>query len=265
MKTWGVFDGFPCRKTMSRHCLRLFLSFFTCFQLLSEAAHAQSCGSLDKNQLARVMGVEASLVSSLRLEIPTCANIRMGEDHAGFVLNEENTRIHNGIRSEIAIDYPFQEGDIVEYRWSAMLPASGAPGAGADQWWLIAQWHDQPDPRLGESWADFKAESPPVAVFVERRNGVLGIGLNSLRGQKGQWVPVPTNVWMDIRVMIHWSRGNDGYVRLTVDGRPDVVLSAMGRNMLNGYQHYFKAGQYRAPSVRQYAVIYMKNIRFRKL
>lgn len=241
--------------------------FVLCGSMLFFISHAnaQSCSEVDQNRLSQAMGIDPGLIPLLKLEIPSCANIRLGADHAAFILNEENVRLHNGTRSEIGIDFPFQEGDVIEYRWSVMFPSSGAPGGSADQWWLIAQWHDQPDPRLGETWANFKAESPPVAVFVERRNGILGIGLNSLRGQKGQWVPVPTDIWMDVRVMIHWSRGSDGYVRLTVDGRPDIVLSATGKNMLNGYRHYFKAGQYRAPTVRQYAAVYVKNIRFRRL
>lgn len=245
--------------------LRNLLIVFGSLMFLVANANAQSCPDVDRNRLSQVMGIDPGLVPLLKLEIPSCANIRLGADHAAFILNEENDRLNNGIRSEIGIDFPFQEGDIIEYRWSVLLPSSGTPGGAADQWWLIAQWHDQPDPRLGETWANFKAESPPLAVFVERRNGVLGIGLHSLRGQKGPWVPVPMDTWMDIRVVIHWSRSSDGYVRLTVDGRPDIVLSAMGRNMLNGYQHYFKAGQYRAPTVRQQAAVYMKNIRFRKL
>lgn len=238
---------------------------FLSLLLIAGHAIAQSCADVDKHRLGQAMGIDAGLRPLLNLEIPSCANIRLGADHAIFVLNEENQRLHNGIRSEIGIDFPFQEGDVIEYRWSVLLPSAGTPGGGADQWWLIAQWHDQPDPRLGETWDNFKAESPPVAVFVERRNGIAGIGLNSLRGQKGQWAPVPLDTWMDVRVMIHWSRGIDGYVRLTVDGRPEISLSAMGRNMLNGYQHYFKAGQYRAPSIKQYSAVYLKNIRFRKL
>lgn len=260
-----VFSSLRSLELNVRFWSKILAIFCAAYPLLSGNANAQSCPELDKYRLARVMAIDPPLIPILNLEIPSCANINVAEDYAGFVLNDENIRLNNGVRSEIAIDFPFQEGDVIEYRWSVMLPSVGAPGGEGGPWWLIAQWHDQPDPRLGETWANFKAEPPPVAVFVERRNGVLGIGLNSLGGQKGQWSPVPTNVWMNIRVMIHWSRGGDGYVRLTVDDRPGIVLSAMGVNMLNRYRHYFKAGQYRAPWVRQYAVVYMKNIRFRKL
>lgn len=240
-------------------------SIITVFLLQVGIVHSEGCRFVNKEILAITMGIDKGLLPFLSLEIPACANILLGENHAGFVLNDFNIQIHNGIRSEIAIDYPFVEGDVIEYRWSVMLPSNGAPGAESYRWWLIAQWHDQPDPRLGETWAGFKAQSPPVSVFVERRNGILGIGLNSLRGQKGQWTPVPTDMWMKIRVMIHWSQGRDGYVRLTVDDHPEIVLSATGKNMLNGYRHYFKGGQYRDPLIRQQAVVYMKNIHFRKL
>jgi hypothetical protein len=227
--------------------------------------NAQGCAQVDKHKLASAMGIDQELVPWLNLEIPACGNIHVGVGYAGFVLDEQNDKLHDGIRSEIAIDYPFVEGDTIEYRWSILVPSAAAPGGDASQWWLIAQWHDQPDFRLGETWAMLKAQPPPVAVFVENRNGATGIGLYGLPGKRISWAPVPTDVWLDLSVVVHWRTTGDGSVHFSVDGHPEFDVTTTGRNMLNGYRHYFKVGQYRAPTIRQYSVLYVRNVRFRKL
>lgn len=233
--------------------------------LLWGFAHAQGCKDVDKYKIANAMGIDRALIPLLNLEIPSCSNIQLADSYASFVLNEENEKLHNGIRSEISINYPFAEGDTVEYRWSIMVPSKDAPGSDEHRWWVIAQWHDQPDPRLGETWANFKGQSPPVAIYIENRNGSVGIGLEGILGKKITWTPVPTDVWLDLRVIVHWSTSDNGSVNLSVDGHPEFDFVSVGRNMLNSYQHYFKAGQYRDSTIRKYSVINIKSLRFRKL
>lgn len=233
--------------------------------LLLGGVKAQGCKLIDKSQLAKVMAIDSLLVPIVNLEIHGCENLIVGDTYAGFVLGEQNFLVNGGVRAELAVDFPFVEGDTVEYRWSVLIPAKDAPGGDSNQWWLIAQWHDQPDPSLGQTWATFKAQSPPVAVHIETRNGVVGIGLSGLLGKKLTWVPVPTGVWLNFIATIRWSTGANGSVRFRVEDHPEFEFTASGQNMLNGYRHYFKAGQYRTPAVSRYSVIYMKNFVFRKL
>jgi len=233
--------------------------------LVGGSANAQGCKYVDKGKLANVMGINKELVPFLNLEIPSCANIYLADGYVGFVLNEQNERLNNGIRSEISIDYPFAEGDTIEYRWSIMVPSKNEPGGETSQWWLIAQWHDQPNPKFGETWATFKSQPPPVAIYIENRGGSVGIGLQGIQGKKITWAPVPTDIWLNLSVKIHWSTLNNGSVNFSVDDHPELDAKFVGRNMLNSYQHYFKAGQYRAPRINKYSKIYIKNVRFRKL
>lgn len=249
--------------------MKLLLRFLVNVALISYLsagfAHAQGCQYVDKVKLGNAMGIDNELIPFLNLEIPSCENIYLEKDFARFILNEQNVMLNNGIRSEVAINYPFVEGDTVEYRWSIKLPAKNAPGGSAKEWWLIAQWHDQPDPRRGETWEYFKAQNPPVAIYIERHDGKVGLGLSGIRGKKISWAPAPTDDWLNLRVQIHWSTFNNGSVNLSVDGHPELDSKFVGRNMLNSYQHYFKAGQYRAPTINKHAEIYIKNVRFRKL
>ncbi len=211
------------------------------------------------------LGMDEDLIPMMGLEIPSCANVIFNQDGLGFVLNEFNLKLHNGIRSEISVNYPYSEGDTVEYIWLAMFPSSAPPGGRSDQWWSIAQWHDQPDLRIGETWANFKVNSPPLAIFVENRNGALGIGLNGLKGRRVNWRPVPLDVWLEMRVTVRWSTKDDGYARLRVLGSDELDMITLGRNMLNSYQHYFKLGQYRAPTVKNLSVVYYKDLKFKNL
>lgn len=233
--------------------------------LMVGAAQAQGCKLVDKQQLAKVMAIDPALVPLLNLEIHGCENIIVGSTDAGFVLNEQNYLVNGGVRSELAIDFPFVEGDTVEYRWSVLIPTVDTPGGDSNEWWLIAQWHDQPDPRIGQTWSTLKAQPPPLAVHIEKRNGIVGIGLSGILGKKLSWAPVPTGVWLNLSATIRWSTGANGAISFRVDNHPEMDAVASGQNMLNGYKHYFKAGQYRTPYVSRYSVIYMKNIRFRKL
>ncbi|MBS1142133.1 MAG: signal peptide protein [Proteobacteria bacterium] len=234
-----------------------------CF--LAGGAHAQGCALVDKYKLASVMSIDPVLIPLLNLEIPSCANIVLGDSYAGFLLNATNQPLNGGIRSELAIDFPFVEGDTVEYRWSVMIPTQDPPGGDSQQWWVIAQWHDQPDPRLGQTWATLKPQSPPVAIYIERRNGIVGIGLQGMQGKKNSWAPVPLGVWLKLNATIRWSTTTTGSILFSVEGHPELDSILSGPNMLNGYKHYFKAGQYRAPSVSKASLIYLKNVRFRQL
>jgi hypothetical protein len=109
------------------------------------------------------------------------------------------------------------------------------------------------------------AQSPPVAIYIQNRNGNVGIGLEGIKGKKISWTQMPTDVWLDLRVLVHWSTTSSGSVNFSVDGHPEFDFVSVGRNMLNSYQHYFKAGQYRDPSIHKYSVINIKNVRLRKL
>jgi hypothetical protein len=37
-----------------------------------------------------------------------------------------------------------------------------------NRWWVMGQWHDQPDRTQGETWPDFPGRSPPVAFNNDR-------------------------------------------------------------------------------------------------
>jgi hypothetical protein len=231
--------------------------------LTTVAAMADGCPTISTEALSKAMNISPDLLRYVSIEVADCSNITLDRGFATFGLNEVNEKVHKGVRSEVLINYPFKEGDTIEYAWSVMLPTEAAPGGDAEQWWLIAQWHDQPDPAMGETWRTFKSHSPPVAITVERRNGVLGVGLNGIKGKKLDWAPVTTGRWLRVKALITWSTGEHGRATITImGGEKPIVFEHTGQNMLNAYQHYFKAGQYRDPSVRMKTAVRLKDFTF---
>jgi Polysaccharide lyase len=224
------------------------------------SAFAVGCPNITNRALIQSIGLSTDRASTLSVEVPDCSNLKLSKDHVNFVLNEDNPKVHNGVRSEVAIGFPFDEGETVVYEWSVLLPSSSPPGDESARWWLIGQWHDQPDPRLGETWATFKHQSPPLAIYVAKRDGQIGLGLAGVNGVKISWAPMPLDKWIRITARIKWST-SDGLADVTFDSDTRVVVRHAGKNMLNSYFHYFKAGQYRAPEVRSKAEVLMKHFK----
>lgn len=104
-----------------------------------------------------------------------------------------------------------------------------------------------------------------TAINVEPRESLLGLGVNGLNEKKLFWAPIPTDIWLNLHMIIHWSTKENGSLHLIVDDHPELEFKSQGRNMLNSFQHYFKVGQYRDPSVKNFSVIYVKNISIKKI
>jgi len=249
--------------------VRILYSFIVLLSIFTAKFTYAACEFVDKQNLAEAMNIQHDLRSMVSIEIASCSNVSLENGYVGFILNEKNEVIHSGIRSEVSIDYPFIEGDTVEYQWSIMIPKEYSPGNEAvrGEWWIIGQWHDQPDPNLGETWRTYSASSPPAAIYIETRNGVVGIGLSTFQRDGAQkkykkinWVPVPKGKWLDLNVTINWSRTKKGLISFKIDDMPMFDVISLGPNMLNKYQHYLKLGQYRSPKHSKKSVIYIKDV-----
>lgn len=177
------------------------------------------------------------------------------ERHLALRLFPGQKRVHGGIRAEVSVDFPFRPGDRVRYEWRLRIPDGFVTDAPANRWWVIGQWHDQPDPRRGETWDQFPSRSPPVVLGLGELDGRLafafGYGLTTDGRRHEELGPlwVERGRWHHVAVVIHWSQGPDGSAEVFLDHAPQPSLSAHGPNMNNGYQHYWKLGQYRHPDI----------------
>ena len=194
-----------------------------------------------------------------------------GRRYLGLMVSGNQARVHGGVRAEVSVDYPFQPGDTVEYSWQMMIPAEFVTDAPQNRWWLIGQWHDQPDPSQGETWDNFESRSPPVLIALGELHGQLGLGVSCGPTTNSQpqrtWGPVALErgSWHTLRVRIHWSQQDDGRIDLFLDEGTDPVVSDRGPNLNNAYQHYFKFGMYRHPEISSTNWIYVDELHIQRL
>lgn len=231
--------------------------------LTSSFAQSPAC-RIDKETVAAALGVKP-LAGYLSLEAATCDAITLGDDSIGFRLDKNSKKAYNGMRSEVAINFPFRQGDTVRYSWEMKFPAEFESDTPLNRWWLVAQWHDQPDKRLNQSWADVVPGPPPVSLYLDERDGVLGLGIRSGGENKRSWAELPRGEWLKMSVTIHWSRERDGEVALAVAGHPEFSSLVKGPNMRNDYQHYLKFGQYRHPGITSSGEVTFRRVSITKL
>ncbi len=193
--------------------------------------------------------VSPDLLPFTGIDVPARENIAIVTDASGRSLElrllPNQPLLHGGIRAEISIDYPFQEGETISYRWRMRL-VSPFPPDPQRRWWLVGDWHDQPDRSQFETWDNFPSNSPPILVSYGNVDGKDMLGFNY--GPRQEFVralPITLDQWITIEAVIHWSRDSNGSLMVYIDGSKEPYLHVTGSNMLNGFQHYLKLGLYR--------------------
>lgn len=209
------------------------------------------------------------------LEVSSREAVIVGQEGAdrylGLRVFPGQTRKNNGVRAEISVDYPFVPGERVRYSWRFRVPDDFVTDAPANRWWVIGQWHDQPDQRLGESWDSFPSRSPPIVLGVGELDGRVAISLGygpttgPARQQELGPLWIERGKWHVLAVEIYWSNDADGHAELYLDNASEPSLAAQGPNMNNAYQHFWKVGQYRHPDIRTDNQLDIADLRIRKI
>ncbi|TWT73082.1 polysaccharide lyase [Allorhodopirellula solitaria] len=229
---------------------------------------------LDEHDYLRSVLPE-TLLDKAQLEVASEQSVSILGDgqsqYLGLHVFRGQSKVNRGIRAEVSVDYPFQQGDIIRYSWRFMLPVDFVSDAPRNRWWLIGQWHDQPNSTNGETWDNFESRSPPVLLGLGELDGKLAIGLTCgvTDGDHQQRSVGPAFLergkWHRIATEVLWSQGSEGEVRVFIDENLDPVMSAKGPNMNNDYQHYLKLGMYRHPAIETDNRIYIDDIEILKV
>jgi hypothetical protein len=215
-----------------------------------------------------------SLLECAHLEIGSVKSVAItGEGqskHLGLHLFPRQSKVHGGIRAEISVGYPFQQGETVRYSWRFMLPDGFISDAPRNRWWVIGQWHDQPNKKVGETWKNFGSFSPPVLLGLGELDGKLAISLSygptnqKLKPRVVGPIFLERGKWHAITFVIRWSQGPDGKVLVFLDDHSKPVMIAEGPNMNNDYEHYLKLGMYRHPDIATDNWIYVDDLEISK-
>lgn len=181
----------------------------------------------------------------------------------GMRVTKDQPLVLAGIRSELFIDFPWVTGDTVRYKWKFMFPTGVATDAPRNLWWIVTQWHDQPDPALGQTWDNYPpGNNPPVMIAFGELPGNLGIVVNYGAPNPQYRPPGPLSIvrgtWYSMEMTVHWSTGGDGNAVLKMNGAQ--VWAYTGRNMHNNYRHSWQLGQYRAQEIEGVSVMFFDAI-----
>ncbi|MEO9593289.1 polysaccharide lyase [Rhodopirellula bahusiensis] len=201
----------------------------------------------------------AELLDLSHLDLPSRDSIAKTDTadgtHLGLRIHPGQSKTHGGMRAEVSLDYPFKPDDIVRYTWKFRLPGDFASDAPQNRWWVIGQWHDQPDRTNNETWATHPSYSPPISIGIAEIENRLAIGLSygTTLGDHKQAVsnpiPIQRGTWYTVQADIRWSPTENGSIELSLLEKPDSATVMQGPNMNNPFQHYLKIGMYRHPGI----------------
>lgn len=165
-------------------------------------------------------------------------------------------------RSEIQLLSTAHEGKEIYYSWNFKIDNSYAE---SNDWQIIGQFHDQPDPAIGETWNNYPNNSPPLSY--KYRNGQLVIAVYSFETGSVMdlaAVPVTKGEWHRIKSRIYWSSTKNGFIEFWLDGT-QIEISGItrytGRNCFNKAGNYLKIGLYRSKNIASAGIVYFDNIK----
>lgn len=185
----------------------------------------------------------------------------------GVRLRVDQPAVNDGARAEVALSYPFSEGDTVRYRWEFLVPSTFVNDHPRNLRNTIAQWHDRPDEARGETWQTKPRLGPPVSLRLASRDGSsLQLALQArdtrIRASGAfEIATIPYDRWIPIDVRIAWSRDTQrGAVTVTLDDEEVPALVFRGFTMNNPLSHYLKIGLYRHEAIRVENRIYLRHL-----
>jgi hypothetical protein len=189
-----------------------------------------------------------------------------GEHHLALGIFPGQKKRNRGVRAEVSVDAPHEEGDTMRYECRFRVPEEFKSDALRNRWWIIGQWHDQPDRRKGETWDGFPSRSPPVLVGLGELDGRMAIGIEygPTQAQKHGPIFIERGKWHRLALAIHWSQKADGKAEVFFDDMTRPAATLTGPNMHNAFQHYFKLGMYRHPDIATANWIYLDDLTIEK-
>ncbi|PKL91472.1 MAG: hypothetical protein CVV21_07760 [Candidatus Goldiibacteriota bacterium HGW-Goldbacteria-1] len=205
-------------------------------------------------------GVNFSYTDTGAYEGSYCGKFKIG---AGGDLWTSPNNGSQTARSELQLMRTAPAGTEIYYSWYIKIDSSYTE---SNDWQVIGQFHDQPDPALGETWSNYPAHSPPLAYKYKNGNLIISVYSWDINGVMDiASVPLSKGVWHRIKTRVFWSTENTGFVEAWLDGT--AIESGTGltrytaRNCFNNAGNYIKIGLYRSNSITTEGIVYYDNIK----
>ena len=165
-------------------------------------------------------------------------------------------------RSEIQLKSTAHEGEEIYYSWFFKIDESYTE---SDEWQVIGQFHDQPDPAIGETWSNYPANPPPLSYKYSNGHFIIAVysfEINSVMHIAS--VPITKGEWHQIKSRIFWSTDENGFMEFWLNGN-QIEVSGITRytakNCFNKAGNYLKIGLYRSKNIDSAGIVYFDNIK----
>ncbi len=215
--------------------------------------------------------VPPELMDYSHLEVAATTDLESMSDGSGPFLGLRTYHgqplVNSGVRAEVSVDYPYVQGQTLRYSWRFGILNGFTSDSPSNRWWMFGDWHDQPDPNLGQTWATYVPHSPSVGLGYGQIKGqdYLALLYGAPNPTTVGLIPFSRGVWHTMVAEITWSQGANGHVALYLDGSKTPVQQATGANMYNNYQHYLKLGTYRQPDILGDTWVYVRDVKIQTL
>lgn len=248
------------------------LFIVACFLLgLSGSASAQQVFTPEETSALLKDIVSSETLPYASLQVTQRGDIFPSADNYGAYLGlqaypAQESR-NNAVSSELAINYPFREGETLRYSWRMKLPASFTSDAPDNRWWLLARWNDQANLQIGERPETFAGHNPAIMIGYRQLEGKHSLSFSYGIPQAITTIPfaAPADQWVKFCLEVTWSRGDQGVARLFVNDGKLPLREAKGPNLYTKYHTLFRLGMYRNAAIQSRAALYVGDVKIEKL
>lgn len=223
----------------------------------------------DKEMLTGV--ISENLLPYTTVEGPPRYALSAGTDAYGKVAGltvYPNQSPKNGmVSSEIAISYPYKEGETMRYSWRMKIPNGFVPDTPRNRWWLVARWNDQANPLLGERPEQFLGHNPAMMIGYKDIGGkdVLTFSYGIPEALAAGSFNVTRNGWVKFAVEVTWTRGLKGKARVFVNDSKQPFYEVTGKNMYSKNYNVFRLGIARSTEIQTPAALHFSDVKIEKI
>jgi hypothetical protein len=177
-----------------------------------------------------------------------------------FQVRPGDKAINNSNRAEMVLKFESKLNHTYQYSWDFKISGEYTQRLQRKYHMIVAQWLDRPE--KGETWDDIKGtQGPPFYLSVVRREDGLYLqiwyGLQNINRKKEAELKIEPDKWNHIKVKAFWSKKDDGYADVSING---TKYHLTGANKYSSLSNIFKVGLYRNKDNQDVTESFVKNI-----
>lgn len=212
--------------------------------------------------------VASAIAQYARLDGTAVTGTQVGEDAYGKFIALRSyygqKAKFGGTSSELAVDFPFEEGETIVYSWRMKVPSAMFAYDPQNRWWLLARWNDQPNKAFGQRETDFLGHNPTILFGYKLAEGrdTLTLSYGIPEAVNVGTFSIPRDEWIKLTMEVTWSRSASvGKAKLFVNDSKVPFKEMTGRNMYGKYRTLFRVGNFRSGEIQTEASLMIGDVK----